>query len=68
METKGRVKKAVEAEKKLLEKQNKACKQAKAKNRNESLGTRKLALNNSQAIEPGTFKDILSDPLMRDDP
>lgn len=68
METKGRVKKAVEAEKKLFEKQNKACKQARAKSRNKSSGTRKLALNNSQAIEPSTFKDILSDPLMRDDP
>lgn len=58
--TKARIKKVVAAEKKLLEKQEKARKKARSKN--PSIGIRRLALSNSHAVEFGTFKDVLSDP------
>lgn len=68
-EVKARVKKAAEAEKKLVEKQNKTREQARAKSQNQSLSIRMLALSNSRgAVEVGTFKDILSDPPTGDDP
>lgn len=55
-------------EKKLVKKQNKVLKQAKAKSQNQSLVIRKLILSNSrEAVEVGTFKDIFSNPPTRDD-
>ena len=48
------------AEKKLIEKQDKACKKAKSKN--QSIGIRRLALSNSRAVELGIFKDVFSNP------
>lgn len=51
-----------------MKKQNKAREQARAKNQNQSLGIRKLALSNSQAIKFGTFKDILFNPPMDNNP
>lgn len=59
-ETKARIKKAADAEKKKAEKEDKACKKTRSKN--QFLDIRRLALNNSQAIEVGTFREILSDP------
>ena len=52
--------KAADAEKKKAEKKNKARKKTRSKN--QSLDIRRLALNNSQAIEIGNFREILSDP------
>lgn len=54
------MKKAADAEKKKVEKEDKACKKTRSKN--QSLDIKRLALNNSQAIEVGTFREIFSDP------
>ena len=59
-ETKAQMKKATKVEKKKAEKEDKARKKTWSKNR--SLNIRRLALNNNQVIEVGTFRDILSDP------
>ena len=59
-ETKARMKKAADVEKKKAEKEDKA--REKTRSKNQSLDIRRLALNNSQAIEVGTFREILSDP------
>lgn len=62
-ETKARMKKAAAAEKKMVEKQE------KAKAKNQTLEIRRLALINRQAeARLGSFKDILSDPPMGDEP
>lgn len=54
--TKAQMKKAANAEKKIVEKQD------KAKAKNQILEIRQLALNNRQAkAQLGSFKDILSD-------
>lgn len=55
------MKKAADTEKKKAEKEDKACEKTQSKN--QSLEIRRLALNNSQVIEVGTFKEIFSDPL-----
>ncbi|MCJ1348467.1 hypothetical protein MMC31_006699 [Peltigera leucophlebia] len=61
-ETKARMRKAVDAEKKLVEKQTKAQEKAKAKNLGPS-EMMKLAIANRHAeAEIGSFKNILSDP------
>ena len=57
------MKKAADTEKKLAEKQDKAREKARTKGQT-SLDIRRLAMNNRQAVEVGTFKDILSDPPM----
>lgn len=57
-ETKAWMKKVVNAKKKKNEKEGKVYK--KAWNKNQSLDIMRLALNNSQTIKVGTFKDILS--------
>ena len=54
------MKKVANAKKKKAEKKNKAHKKTQSKN--QSLDIRRLALNNSQAIEVGTFREIFSDP------
>ena len=62
LETKARMKKAVDAEKKFVEKQTKAQEKAKAKNLGPS-EMMKLAIANRHAeAEIRSFKDILSDP------
>lgn len=62
-ETKARMKKAAAAEKKMVEKQE------KAKAKNQTLEIRQLALINRQAeARLGSFKDILSDPPVGDEP
>lgn len=64
--TKARIKKAADAEKKLVEKQDKVRKKARAKN--QTMDIRRLALSNSRTMEIGVFKEILSDPLTRSVP
>ena len=58
-ETKARMKKAAEAEKKKADKENKARK--KAKRKSQAMDIRRLAINNSRGMV-GAFKEILSDP------
>lgn len=65
-ETKARIKKAADAKKKLVEKQDKVCKKARAKN--QIMDIKRLALSNSWTMEIGAFKEILSDPLTRSKP
>lgn len=63
LDTKARMKKAADAEKKLAEKQTKAQEKAKAKNLGPSEMMR-LAISNRQAeAEIGSFRAILSDPI-----
>lgn len=66
LETKARIKKVADAEKKLVEKQDKVYEKTRAKN--QTIDIRRLALNNSQTMEIGAFKKILSDPLTRSEP
>lgn len=61
-ETKARIKKAAEAEKKKAEKKSKA--QEKVKKKNQAMDIRKLAINYSRRIV-GALKEILSDPSTR---
>lgn len=46
------------AKKKLIKKQDKACKKVKSKN--QSIGIKRLALSNSKAVELDTFENIFS--------
>ena len=63
LETKAQIKKAATAEQKLTEKREKAYKKAWSKN--QSLNMRRLAISNSNVNKIGTFKDILSDPPIK---
>lgn len=57
------MKKAADAKKKMVEKQD------KAKAKNQTLEIKRLALSNRQAeAQLGSFKDILSDPPTGDKP
>lgn len=58
-ETKARIKRAAEAEKKKAEKENKA--REKAKGKSQAMDIRRLAIINSRRVV-GAFKEILSDP------
>lgn len=62
LKTKVRMKKVAITEKKLAEKLEKA--HEKARSKNQSLNIRKLAINNNNAGEVDTFKDVLSGPLI----
>ena len=64
--TKARMKKAADAEKRLAERQDKAHEKAKAKNQTKDI--RRLAMSNSQAMEVGALKEILSDPVTGPEP
>ena len=67
LETKTRVNKTVDIEKKLIEKLNKAWEQVKGKGKDQPLVIRKLVLsNNCETIEVGTFKNIISDIVTED--
>ena len=65
-ETKAQIKKAADAEKKLVEKLDKVRKKARAKN--QTMDIRRLALSNSRTMEIGAFIEILSDPQTRSEP
>lgn len=62
-ETKARMKKAADAEKKLANKQAKAQENAKNKTKAQVLDLMRLATANRRAEEIGSFKNILSDPV-----
>lgn len=57
------MKKAADVEKKMAEKQDKAREKARSKGQI-SLDIRRLAMNSRQAVEVGTFRNILSNPPM----
>lgn len=59
MEIKARIKIVAAAEKKQAKKEDKVCK--KARNKNQSLGIKRLALNNSQVVKVGIINTILLD-------
>lgn len=61
LETKASIKKTANMEKKKAETENKIYKKAQSKDQSRDI--RRLALNNSQAIEVGTFQKFFSDPL-----
>lgn len=63
-DTKARMKKAADAERKLIEKQTKDQEKAKNKGKNSNMGMMRLALANRQAeAGVGSFRDVLSDPV-----
>lgn len=63
-DTKAQMKKAADAERKLIEKQTKGQEKAKKKGKNSNMDMMRLAWANRQAeAGVGSFRDVLSDPV-----